>query len=293
MHVAFDAKSDSRWEIAWISARRYDSIRLREIQTGPGCSYYPGYGSSSAGGALGLLFLVNQALHPVEISLQRLSEFTGDAAHELKNPIMAIKTNAAVALKYPEGIRDSDRDKLQAMLSAADQVNITIDNLLSLAEAESRAPEKCIVNSQLDEIVEDVFAELHELSQKSGVALVKNIDTPNLSIRMRLSDARAVLSNLCKNAITYSGAGSQIDVRAGKNSTGMLIEVKDSGIAYRSKICPHFDRFRRSDKVRNYKTGGNGLGLAIVKTIVERYKGSIEVKSELGKGTCFTIKIPF
>jgi K+-sensing histidine kinase KdpD len=91
---------------------------------------------------LAITWLVEQSLKPVEEGIKKLAQFGADASHELKSPLMAIKTNATVALKYPESMREKDREKFELILSAADQMNATTSGLLHLARADHRLDQR-------------------------------------------------------------------------------------------------------------------------------------------------------
>ena len=81
-------------------------------------------------------------MQPIEKSFRRLQQFTADASHELRNPLMAIKSNAAVALKYPEGIRELDAEKFRAIASATTQMTALTEDLLLLARTDKAPPQK-------------------------------------------------------------------------------------------------------------------------------------------------------
>lgn len=86
---------------------------------------------------IGGIWLTRQAMQPIEQSFQRLQQFTADASHELRSPLMAIKSNAAVALKYPQGMRESDREKFSTIASATSQMTHLTDDLLFLARSDN------------------------------------------------------------------------------------------------------------------------------------------------------------
>lgn len=242
---------------------------------------------------IAVLWLVRQALKPVEISIQKLTDFTGDASHELKSPIMAIKTNGAVALKYSDGMRDTDREKITAMLNAANQMSRTIADLLSLAESEHELPDRALAPLNVQDLLNELAEDLGDLAADKDITIHYGVDDPSLSIKARKADIKLVLINVTKNAIAYSNRGETISVRGSRAGNRTQFEITDTGIGISEEDLPKiFDRFWRSDKARSYTSGGNGLGLAIVKSIVDRYKGMTTVKSKLGAGTTFTIAVP-
>jgi signal transduction histidine kinase len=240
------------------------------------------------------VWLVRQALKPVEINIRKLTEFTADASHELKNPIMAIKTNGAVALKYSDGMSDTHRKNIEMMLDAANQMSRTIADLLSLAESEHELPEQVLVPVNLAELIGEVSEDLKVLAASKAVEIKQMVDDPTLSLKARKSDLKLILGNVIRNSIAYSKSGASVLISAGQVGNRIQVEIRDTGIGISQEELPKiFDRFWRSDKARSYTSGGNGLGLAIVKSIVESYSGTATVKSKLGEGTSFIITFPY
>ena len=107
--------------------------------------------------------------------------------------------------------------------------------------------------------------------------------------RMRLEQ---VAVNLVENAIKYTDEGT-VSVRVAREDNYAVLEVKDTGIGIPEESIEHlFGRFYRADKARSRSTGGTGLGLSITEKLVTQHHGKIEVKSKLGEGSCFTVRIP-
>jgi len=243
--------------------------------------------------AIAVLWLVRQALKPIEVSMRTLSDFTGDASHELKSPITAIKTNGAVALKYSEGMRESDRTSISTMIAAANQMSRTIDDLLSLAESEHEYTKQEFLSLNIKVLVGEVIDGLSAMAENKGIKIDFKIEEPGISIRARQTDLELVLINVIKNAIIYSEQNSLVFVEASRSGNKVKIKIEDKGVGIGKEDLPKiFDRFWRSDKARSYKSGGNGLGLSIVKSILDRYRATAKVESRLGDGTVFTILWP-
>jgi OmpR-family two-component system manganese-sensing sensor histidine kinase len=248
---------------------------------------------SLAASSFVVLFLVRQTLKPVEESIQKLTDFTADASHELKNPIMAIKSNGAVALQYADGMRETDRTKFLAIIDAADQINVTMTDLLSLAESEHELLNDALTFLKIVDLLDDLNADLKELSAAKSVTLKWLIADGNLVIKGREEDIKLAIGNVIKNAIQYSNPGQEVLITCRNIGNKIVFEITDSGIGISEEDQPKvFDRFWRSNKARTHTYGGNGLGLAIVQSIVKRYKGTIAIRSKLGEGTTFIISIP-
>lgn len=240
-----------------------------------------------------ILWLVRQSLKPVAMSMQLLADFSADASHELQGPVMAIKTNCAVALKYSEGMRESDKEKIKTIVNAADQMSTTIDGLLRLADLEQPLSVQELKQIKVKSLMEDLCNELNSAITSKSIRINMMITDPELSFGAIETDAKTALLNVFRNAIMYSPEGNPVLITARKTGRFVEFKIEDFGIGISTRDMPKiFDRFWRSDKARTYSSGGRGLGLAITKNIIERYKGSIFVESKLGIGSCVTLRFP-
>lgn len=240
---------------------------------------------------LGGIWLTRQAMQPIEQSFQRLQRFTSDASHELRSPLAAIETNAAVALKYPEGMRDLDAEKFRAIKSASTQLTTLTEKLLLLARTDR-------ASLQQQEIVDlsTVFEQLFQLYQP-------RFEEKQIHLKAQLKQSLYVVGdkvqlsqlfiNLIDNALRYTSAGGVVEVQTNFEKDYVSVSVKDTGIGIAPEhIDRIFERFWQADRVRSYRTGGFGLGLAIAQGIAQNHGGRITVASELGRGSCFTVCLP-
>jgi signal transduction histidine kinase len=242
---------------------------------------------SGAGG----IWLTRQAMKPVEESFNRLKQFTADAAHELRSPIMAVKSNAAVALKYAEGMRSTDAEKFEAISSASEQMARLTENLLLLARAD-----QFVANKQTTVDLTDLLNHLVTLHQVQAEAKQISLTTQlseNLWVLGDLAQLNRVFANLIENAIYYTPSGGTITIQTNHGYRYIWVNVQDTGVGIAPENLERvFDRFWRADQSRSYWAGGAGLGLAIAQAIVQRHHGTITVKSQLGVGSCFTVQLP-
>jgi two-component system, OmpR family, manganese sensing sensor histidine kinase len=237
------------------------------------------------------IWLTRRAMKPAVASYQRLQQFTSDAAHELRSPLMAVKTNANTALKYPDGMRSGDLKKFTAIASATEQIITLTEDLLILARAENdrgRAIEQINLTLLLQEIASRYQSQIDAKSLK----LELNIES-ELLVAGYISSLDRVFMNLIENAIHYTSLDGKIEILACRVDRQIEVAIIDTGVG----IAPDdlgqiFDRFWRGDRSRTQWEGGSGLGLAIVKSIVEQHHGSIEVQSQLGKGSNFIVRLP-
>lgn len=244
---------------------------------------------------VGVFLLVRQSLRPLEENIELLQQFCADAAHELRTPITAIRTNSSVALRHAEGMRSADKEKFEAIASGALQIEKLTEDLLMLAKAEQvvEKPRLGTYSSQLDLGAQVRSAlEMAAPAAKNKNLVLQNDVPEQLHVSMESDDLNCVLRNLIDNAIKYTPDEGTISISASARNGGIRITVTDSGIGIQKDDLPKvFERFWRADQARSYHSGGNGLGLPIVKAIVEKYDGTIAVVSEPGKRTSFKLDV--
>ncbi|WP_295615045.1 HAMP domain-containing sensor histidine kinase [Chamaesiphon sp. GL140_3_metabinner_50] len=243
----------------------------------------------SSGGAI---WLTTQAMKPAEDSFQQLQQFTADASHELRSPLMAIVSNTRVALKYPAGIRAGDIDKFQSIESAAMQMRRLTEDLLWLARNNGNADRSPTEIVDLGKILADAIDSHQAIADLKQIKIKCNV-VENLLVLGDELQLQRVLTNLIENAIFYNRIGGSIEIEIQRSRRSILVRIEDTGIGIATEHLPKiFDRFWRADTSRIQWEGGSGLGLAIVKDIITRHHGRIEVTSHKNLGSCFTIQLP-
>lgn len=259
---------------------------LRHLDWGLGSGVVLTLALSCVGG----VWLTRKAMQPIEQSFLRLKQFTADASHELRSPLMAITANVEVALEYPEQLRPKDIKKFKAIASAADQMIRLVEDLLVLARSDQ-------VENFKREVVnlEEMLHNLVELYQPQADAKEINLKA-NLSQQMYiLGDSvqlTRIFRNLIDNALQYTPKGGTVEVQTTRSDQQVYVKVKDTGIGMtREQLQQVFERFWRADKARSYHGGGFGLGLAIAKSLVQNHGGTITVTSQLDIGSCFSVTL--
>jgi signal transduction histidine kinase len=259
---------------------------LEQLNWGLGSGIFVAIVLSGAGG----IWLTSQAMQPIERSFQQLQQFTGDASHELRSPLTAIKNNAAVALKYPTSIRPGDRQKFEAIISAANQITQLTADLLLLARVDGPKPHTQV--HQLDRILSELIQQLQPQLEDKAIQLNQNL-TANLSVVGDEPQLSRLFRNLLENAIQYTPNGGQIAITTNTYRKYIQVEIEDTGIGIAPvDIKQIFDRFWQADTSRSYHSGGSGLGLAIARAIANHHNGQISVTSQLDKGSIFTVRLP-
>ncbi len=238
---------------------------------------------------IGGVWLTRQAMQPIEESFQRLQQFTADASHELRSPLMAVKSNAAVALKYPEGMRETDAEKFQAIASATNQMTRLTEDLLLLARTGK------VKNHQMENLdLTKILADLVQLYKPQAIAKqieLKSQFTENLYLMGDAVELTRLFTNLIDNALHYTSSFGVVEIKTIRTSAYIDVIVQDTGVG----IAPEninlvFERFWRADQSRSYWAGGSGLGLAIAQAIAQKHNGTITLTSRLLVGSCFTVR---
>jgi signal transduction histidine kinase len=235
-----------------------------------------------------LLEALNRLLGRIRTTLQFERRFTSDAAHELRTPLAAIRTNAQVLV----GARDAaERDATaQDLISSVDRSTRLVEQLLSLARADAVLAARDVKVVDLAEIAREQVRAHGPLAERNGILLAEGSLGPATS----LADPELVgvlLRNLLENALRYTPTGGRVAVATGSDEAGAWLEVLDDGPGIspdqRERV---FERFYRE---AGQKSTGSGLGLSIVRRIVELHRGTVRLQEgEGGSGLRVRISLP-
>jgi signal transduction histidine kinase len=216
--------------------------------------------------------------------------FMSDAAHELKTSVAVVKSSIQV-LGVRSRSEEEYRDGLDRVLDDNQRVEDLVARMLILSRIKE-GTEKPADNVEVGEEIRSALGEVSTYAETKGVSVESGIDA-NLHARMVPGELKTVISNIVMNAIQHSAHGSTVRVAARTIGTRILVMVQDFGTGVSPDSLPHvFDRFFREDASRSRETGGAGLGLSICKAIVEKAGGSIEIESEIGRGTIVKVRLP-
>ena len=225
-------------------------------------------------------------------ALHARDEFLGAASHDLRNPLSTIQSAAELlerSLDDPN-MRDRAASCADHIQSAARRMAQQLDAFLDVSRLEAGRPLELRKRSHdLMPLVRQVVQESQQTTQRhrlllEGPALLQaSVDAPRM---------QRVVSNLIGNAIKYSPDGGEVNVKVEAHDTDVIITVRDRGIgipgADQSRV---FERFQRGTNVEG-RFAGAGIGLAGAKQIVEQHRGAITLKSQVGKGSTFTVRFP-
>ncbi|MFM1843367.1 MAG: hypothetical protein RLZZ490_2109, partial [Cyanobacteriota bacterium] len=243
---------------------------------------------------VGGLWLTQQSLKPLAKSYDQLKQFTGDASHELRSPLTAIKTSVEVLQTHPERIHPQDLEKIHNIVSATNQMKCLVDDLLFLARTDNDLdlfPQQITV-IPLEDLLEDIVTFLDINAEEKAVNL-QFYSQGKFLVRGNVFQLQRLFSNLIDNAIKYTDVGGDITVSLKNWEERVVVTIQDSGIGIKKEDLPFiFDRFWRAERARSPERSGTGLGLAIAQSIIQQHQGQIIVESKLAQGTCFTVLLP-
>ena len=219
-------------------------------------------------------------------SLESKVQFIADASHELRTPLSIIKLNLEIG-------RDEIKKELYASVDReVDKITGIIEDLTLATSIDGGREQVRFKEVDLNRLMRNVIIRVSAFAKEKGIKIIcqKGCET---KIRGDESKLEKLFLNIIRNAIKYGNKGGWIKIEGNKKSKLLNINISDNGIGIPEDELAHiFDRFYRSSLSVKTGEGGFGLGLAICKWIVDQHKGSISVKSTVGKGSIFAINLP-
>ena len=234
---------------------------------------------------------INRMLDRLEGSFQRIRGFTADAAHELRTPLAALQCRLEVALNKARSSAEY-RETVADALSETGALGRTVNDLLLLARMDAQAdslPMEAVPVKQLLAELEEVFS---VAAREKGLSLAVECAEECLVLGNR-DLLRRLLGNLIDNGLLYTPSGGTVTVQATSDGKEGVICVTDTGVGIPGELQEKiFERFVRADDSRSREAGGTGLGLSICRSIANLHRGMITVRSKLGQGSTFEVRLP-
>ncbi|HEY4606175.1 MAG TPA: ATP-binding protein [Acidimicrobiia bacterium] len=216
-------------------------------------------------------------------------DFVANASHELKTPVSAIIASSDALQIAVERGDDSSIGFARQIEASARQLDRLVTDLLDLSRLERDLPE--MDSLSLDHMVREELERIRPLAEERGIVL--SVDVTPVHVAGSRRDVAIAVRNLLDNAVRYTGPGGTIAAELSAINGDAVLRIRDTGEGIPSRDLERvFERFYRVDNARARATGGTGLGLAIVKHVIESHGGSVEVQSELGAGSTFTVHLP-
>jgi two-component system, OmpR family, heavy metal sensor histidine kinase CusS len=234
---------------------------------------------------------LNGMIARLERSFGEIQRFTADAAHELRTPLAALRNEAEVTLRMdrePQFYRQT----LENMLEEIGHLTQMTENLLFLCR-EDADDKPLFADLRLDDLTRGVTDHMRIVAEADQLDLDLVEPLPPCRVYGDAERLRRLLFNLIDNAVKYTPAGGRIRVGLDYRQSKARLYVEDTGIGIANEHFPNiFDRFYRVDSARPRHSTATGLGLAICYSIAVAHHGDLEIESELGRGTRFTLVVP-
>lgn len=237
-----------------------------------------------------LAVLINEMLDRIELSYESQKQFVSDASHELRTPIAVIQGYGNMLKRWGSKDEDVLAESIEAINNEAKSMQDLVEKLLFLSRHDKKTLKLEKKRFNMAPVIEEMVKET-KLVAKERIILSPVIDQV-----MVYGDPQALKQAIrvfIDNAIKYTKEGDKITITCENHSGDCVITVADTGIGMNKKDMDHiFQRFYRSDTVRNKNISGHGLGLSLAKLIILAHVGRIKVRSQFTVGTSFIVTIP-
>jgi signal transduction histidine kinase len=226
-------------------------------------------------------------LAPIEDMVKKQKRFISDAAHELKTPLTAMKTDLEVTLRDKSLSKEAALVSLKDTITEIDKLNSFISGLLSKSKYQNGILKMEPVN--LASVINKVIANLHSLAESKNIQF--KTDLSDGWIIGNIQSLEELFRNLIDNAIKYNKNGGVVEITLLAGDKEIITKISDQGIGISTEDLKNiFEPFFRADMSRTKENyDGFGLGLSIAKDAVEKHEGKIEVESQKDQGTTFIV----
>jgi heavy metal sensor kinase len=234
---------------------------------------------------------LNEMIGRLDKAFQRQKQFTSDASHELRTPLAVIEAESTLALQKERPSGDYQQS-LEIISQESRQMSSLIDQLLTLARADAGKEQWNFTEVNLGKLISNLSTDVEVLCQEKGLSF--QLGQPqDLVVKGDEARLRELFMNLLDNAIRYTPSPGTVSVSFRREGQMAVVAIMDTGIGIPAEDIPFiFERFYRVDKSRSRAEGGSGLGLAICRHIAEVHGGKIEVESQVGAGSTFSVWLP-
>ncbi len=247
--------------------------------------------TASTENALGVVVLISDITKRVELDRMK-TETLQLVSHELRTPLTSIQGLSDVLLKFPVPAEES-QEMLSTIHAEAVRLRETINRYLDLTRLESGAQSLRLSQVNCGKLIADCIRNLSVLAAERRIRLTAEIEPDLPAVQADEQLLTQALNNLLSNAVKYSPPETEVVLTANRRQTTLTLSVKDQGYGIPAEARERiFEKFYRLQRDTASNVVGTGLGLPLVKEIIERHGGRINVESEEGKGSTFTIHLP-
>lgn len=234
--------------------------------------------------------VINHMLDRIEVSYESQKQFVSDASHELRTPIAVIQGYANLLNRWGAKNEEVLEESIEAINNESKSMQDLVEKLLFLSRHDKKTLKLEKHRFNMCQVVEEMVKETKLVTTNRNIECNILMDVIVYGDKQALKQAIRVFID---NAVKYTKDGDTITISCENDDGDCIISVADTGIGMTRKDVENiFERFYRSDQVRNEKIYGHGLGLSIAKLIILGHTGKIKIRSQLTKGTTFIITLP-
>ena len=240
----------------------------------------------------GLILTVRTVVREIELSRMK-SDFVSTISHEFKSPLSSIRQLSEMLQSGRIPSEEYRQQYYDVLVEQSERLSLLIDNILDFSKIEEGRKEFDFEMVEISSLLQEIVTVIQDQVRHKDFDIQLEIEEPLPLIKADRAAISQAITNLIDNAIKYSGEARNIIVRTFAEHPYLMIVIKDFGIGIRKEeINKVFERFYRGGDELTRTVKGSGLGLTLVKQIVEVHNGNIDVESEPGIGSTFSIRLP-
>ena len=241
---------------------------------------------------IGLMVVIQDITEHVKLDNMR-KDFVANVSHELKTPLTSIEGFAETLLDNENADINQKKHWIEVIYDNSVRMEKIVQDLLTLSKYDKKDTKSETINFDLGTLAKKCCEkfEIEVKRKKQKLECYVTADVP--PVHADYDGIERVIINIISNSVKYTQEGGRISVYVGYVHSDAYVKIKDNGIGIpKEDLDKIFERFYRVDKARSRQMGGTGLGLSIAKEIIEKNNGSIDIKSEINKGTEVILRIP-
>jgi len=239
-------------------------------------------------------FLIARDISRESETTRLKTEFVHNISHELKTPLTLIRLYGETLQRKQDLKKEEKQEAYEIITKESERLSHMINNVLDFSRIEMGKKEFNFKKSDLAQVIRDTLESYRYHLEKKGFSVQANIASDLPEMNFDGEAIASILVNLLSNAMKFSPMDKKVTIRLFKKSENAVLQIADKGIGISPReISRIFKRFYRSNHEVVSESRGSGLGLTLVKHIAEAHGGRIEVESEPGKGSIFSVILPF